>query len=630
MTSIQNLSFNIIKLNNHILMYKLLIGLLFGVPLFCGAQIVKWDTPSTTRTTPTSKVEKTEETIYTIQVGTFQHPKLADFQSIQNIGQLYSEESGDQFYEVFLGSYPTVTAAEKVLELVQAKGYSAFVAERPRNLGKEIVVIQLLSTQNAEALQWESIEQIGKLYGLLEDAAILKVVTGPFINRTAAANRIAHFRSKGFKDAFVKTVHSQLLTPINYFEKGLTPTVQTDILADAIDRIADGSTTAETTINPPIDYKTEVPTDNTPARLETPTTPATTSAEVIHSKNVPVPGKTATIPVPAINAKVKRTSALDLQKVLKREQYYQGSLDGYYGQGTGEGYRQFIQQDFQYKKYLLVAPHITTTKEEVVGLQYLINSLTDNDAGLIAALDRSSHPIAKAYLGYWKFINQGPSPAVNQLLNAAIQESFAQAQVKNAPPFDYTANYDYTDLKQLLLHLRYLHAAPTNAQYAIPCWVFEKHRKEANEVYKKAKLATLGELNISGCPQFEDWESINSLQYFLSELQPQQLSPSDQATQEKLTTGRSFLYLFPTALTTSQKKEIDQWKIDFWKRSLAATNNHPLLEKYYGTLEILFFQSQVVIEDYYMQLGFTADQAEGLALTVLKTYVEIPLKVYFR
>ena len=505
-------------------MHKYLIGLLLGVPLFCGAQIVKWDTPSTTRNTPTSKVEKTKGTIYTVQIGTFQHPKLADFQSIQNLGQLYSEESSDQFYEVFLGSYPNVTAAEKVLQLVQAKGYSAFVAEHPRNLGKEMVVIQLLSTQHAKALQWESIEQIGKLYGLLEDAATLKVVTGPFINKTAAANRIAHYRSKGFKDAFVKTVHSQLLTPINYFEKGLTPTVQTDILADAIDRIASGSTTVETTPNPPEVYTAETSMDNTTPVAETPATPAATTAEVIHSKNIPIPNKTASIPVPSINAKVKRTSALDLQKVLKREQYYQGSLDGYYGQGTGEGYLQFIQQDFQYKKYLLVAPHITSTKEEVVGLQYLINSLTENDAGLIAALDRSSHPIAKAYFGYWKFTNQGPSPAVNQLMNSAIQESFEQAQVKNAPPFDYTANYDYTDLKQLLLHLRYLHAAPANAQYAIPCWVFEKHRKEANEVYRKAKLATLEELNISGCPQFEDWGSIKSLQYFLSELQPQQLS----------------------------------------------------------------------------------------------------------
>ncbi len=612
-------------------MYKFIIGLLLGVPLLGGAQVVQWDTPSNTRTTPTPTIEKTESTIYTVQVGTFKHPKLADFRAIRELGQLYSEESGDQFYEVFLGSFSTVTEAQSVLQKVQASGFSGFVAERPRNLGKDIVVIQLLSTRTAEALQWESIEQVGKLYGLLEDATTLKVVTGPFITRTAAANRIAHFRSKGFKDAFVKTVHSQLLTPINYFEKGITPTVQTDILADAIDRIASNTTPVEETKSGTVEYSAEVPTDNKPTVEETTPAPAAREAEVIHSKNIPQPAKTASIPVPAINAKVKRTSALDLQKVLKREQYYQGSLDGYYGPGTGVGYANFIQKDYQYNKYLLVAPHLSNeSKEEVVGLQYLINSLTHNDASLIAALDRSSHPIAKAYLGYWKFTNQGPSPEVNQLVNGAIQESFAQAQLKNAPPFDYTATYDYTNLKQLLLHLRYLHAAPSNAQYAIPCWVFEKHRKEANEVYKKAKLTTLGELNISGCPAFDDWESINSLQYFLSELQPQQLSPTDQTTQDKLTTGRTFLYLFPKTLNPNQKKEIDQWKIDFWKKSLAATNDHPLLEKYYGTLEILFFQSQVVLEDYYMQLGFTADQAEGLALTVLKTYVEIPLKVYFR
>ena len=39
---------------------------------------------------------------------------------------------------------------------------------------------------------------------------------------------------------------------------------------------------------------------------------------------------------PAIRNKVKRTSALDLQKVLKSQKYYSGSLDGLYGKGTGK------------------------------------------------------------------------------------------------------------------------------------------------------------------------------------------------------------------------------------------------------------------------------------------------------
>jgi len=485
---------------------------------------------------------------------------------------------------------------------------------------KSFVVIQLLSTQNSASLDWNKIEAVGKLYGLLEDVQTLKVVTGPFITKEAAVNRMAHFRSKGFKDAFVKTVNSQQLTPIGYFEKGITPTAQTDILADEIDRIASAPI--------PETYNQERSATEVPP---TSSKEETNTSSIIHSKSVELPTAPTELPVPTINAKVKRTSALDLQKNLKLASYYTGSLDGYYGAGTGEGYQNFIQQDYQYNKYRLVAENLTASKGATAsGLQYLINSLTSNDAGLIAALERSNHPISMAYLGYWMFANQGPSPEVNRLINSAIQESFANQQLKNTPPFDFTATYDYTDMQQLLLHLRYLHAAPANTQYAIPCWVFEKHPKEANAIYNKTKLSTLAELKVSGCLKFDSWESVQALQYFLEELQPTQLSPLDQEQLEKLTIGRTFLYLFPNKLIPTQKKEIDQWKIDFWKQLLAATNEHPLLEKYYSSLQILFYQSQVLIEDHYMKLGFTADEAEGLALSVLKTYAEIPLKVYLK
>ena len=60
----------------------------------------------------------------------------------------------------------------------------------------------------------------------------------------------------------------------------------------------------------------------------------------------------------------------------------------------------------------------------------------------------------------------------------------------------------------------------------------------------------------------------------------------------------------------------------------SSAKSYPVLGKNLETLKILFFQSQVLLEDYFMNKEFTPDAAEGLALSVLKTYVEVPLEVY--
>ena len=90
----------------------------------------------------------------------------------------------------------------------------------------------------------------------------------------------------------------QLLSPIGYFEKGLTPTSFTTDLADEIDRIAQ--------VEPSVIDEQETPL---PATTTTTTTvPTTSTTEIPFEKSyLPVP-KTA-LPIPPINAKVKRTSA---------------------------------------------------------------------------------------------------------------------------------------------------------------------------------------------------------------------------------------------------------------------------------------------------------------------------------
>lgn len=261
-------------------------------------------------------------------------------------------------------------------------------------------------------------------------------------------------------------------------------------------------------------------------------------------------------------------------------------------------------------------------------MQGLINALPSNDAGLIAELERQQAPIAKAYLAYWLLVNQGPSRAVNQLMNTAIQQTFTDSASKPIPSFDHKATYDYLAIKQLLLHLSYIHNTIENEQYTLPCWLFEKHPKSAKAIFEQSELIAVTDLKISACMEFAEWEAIKALRYFIEELQPSQYTKQETDLEKHLEIGRSFLYLFPEKLTKLEQAEMEQWKTQFWKDLTNASNKYPVLEKYLFHVQVVFFQSQVLLEEYYIQQGFTVNEAEGLALCVLKTYVEVPLKAY--
>ena len=584
-------------------MYKFLCSLLL-LPVFLTAQ---------------STVDNKR---YTIQVGTFYKPKLTDFAALQKVGQIYATDKEAEFQHIFLGFFNDPATAQHALVSVKKSGYNAFIAEQRQNK-ETAVVIQLLSTQNGPALDWIALEQAGNLNALLENPQLLKIVVGPFTNKIAAQNRLKHLRTVGYQDAFIKTVPTQLLTSINHFEKGLLAPSAADLLADEIDRIAEDIPTP-----PVVAYKkpTVVPAeqDNANIPAELPTVIPTT----VVNKNAPSPISTA-LSVPNINPRVKRTAALDLQKILKSEGYYRGGLDGYYGIGTRNAYDTFRKEDISYNRYLILSKHLKeSTSTDKSGLQGLINALTSNDASLIAELERQPEPLAKAYLAYWLLVNQGPSREVNQLMNTTIRQTFSRKPLKSVPSFDHTATYDYADLKQLLLHLSYLHTTPENNQYTLPCWLFEQHPKEAKSVFIQSNLVTPTSLQIGACWSFDDWESIAALRYFTEELQPRQYASQEVDLMHTLERARALLYLFPEKLTSIQKAAIDQWKLHFWNDLRTSATTYPVLEKYLFSLQVFFFQSQVLLEAFYMQQGFTADEAEGLALSVLRTYVEVPLRAY--
>ena len=537
---------------------------------------------------------------YTIQIGTYVNPKAADFMELQTLGYLHAEPFSDKFSKVFLGEFFNEAAANNSLQAVRAKGFSAFLTPRTLVGKPSVLVVQFTTKSINQQIDWPTLSTVGRLYTVLTDPNRLKIVTGPFATMATARKRVADLQQLGYKDAFIKTINTGLLHEVGPFETGI-PTIQGNLNA-AVDAIIG---------------------EGIPTNYEANSNRITTNqnATIDNSKGL----------IPEIRPLIKRTSSLDLQKILKERNYFNGSLDGFYGKATQAGYQNFLANDFVYKKYALFSSLLPTQQTAAVAsdFQLIINNLLANPTNSIQQLNATQTPLAKAYRAYWLLANNGHLPQINQLMNAAIRETFADKKIKNAPPFDFNATYSYENITQFILHLRYLHAAPKNAAYAIPCWLFEQHPTEAYAAFtSKSKFASFANTKIAACTNFDEWPSLKILQTLLIDLAPATHSTEEMEKSKRLQSARNFLYLFPEKLSKSQKKATDQWLIDFWKQLEVSGNVYPVLGKNLATLKVLFFQSQVVLEDYFMNKEFTPDAAEGLALSVLKTYVDVPLGVY--
>jgi len=537
---------------------------------------------------------------YTIQIGTYVNPKAADFVELQTLGYLHAKPFGDQFSKVFLGEFFNEAAANNTLQAVRAKGFSAFLTPRTLAGKPTVLVVQFTTKSTNQQIDWPTLSTVGRLYTVLTDPNRLKIATGPFATMATARKRVKDLQQLGYKDAFVKTINTGLLHEVGAFETGI-PAVQSNIDA-AVDAILED----------------DIPTSYEANSNKIPTTQNTS---IKNSKGL----------IPEIRPLIKRTSSLDLQKTLKKNGYFNGSLDGFYGKATQAGYQNFLANDFVYKKYALLSNLLTNPQKAAssTGFQSTINDLLVNPTNSLQQLNATQMPLAKAYRAYWLLANNGNLSQINQLMNAAIRETFADKKIKNAPPFDFNATYSYENITQFILHLRYLHAAPKNAAYAIPCWLFEQHPTEAYAAFtSKSKFASFANTKIAACTNFDEWPSIKMLQTLLIDLAPATYTTEAINKSESLQSARNFLYLFPEKLSKDQKKATDQWLIDFWKQLAASGTAYPVLGKNLATLKVLFFQSQVVLEDYFMNKEFTPDAAEGLALSVLKTYVDVPLGVY--
>jgi hypothetical protein len=572
---------------------------------------------------------------FTVHIGSFANPKPLDFEKIRPLGFIYSESSGN-VKAIRMGGYSNQQRAEEVaLAIRNTTGDNAQVMAVNVGGGMLVPMIQLGTEQANKPFSWQPYLSAGQLFFTLDNGQV-KIMTGQYPDMETARAKLATLRTNGFPTAFPKEVNNVLLHPVGNFELGgeKRPLIPLDFSQSTTTRntgdvTAKGgaTTTAKSTSssNTTTTKKEEIPNAfeetttkvTTPIVVKQPTKPATTATnqtKVIVPKSVPLPA--AKLSMPTIRGDVKRNSAYVLQTILKEEKYYKSSLDGFYGKGTKLAYETAKNSNRQIQKYRILSEYMNNVSVDSGNkLQEDINNLWANSQSAMAGLDVSDSPLAKAYQAYFLMVYEGIDQRVNDLMNGAIKTAFAGKKVTNIPRFDYNATYAYNDLDQLLLHLRYIHEV-SNEDVKVPCWMFQRHPGAALRAFD-AKGSN--DFLMANCGGFNEWEEIRILQAMAQDLSVRKLMNKDTLAMAQSTMSR--LYLAPKSPSTADTKALNDWNKKLWLGIEGWAIQDPMLIDIQIALKIIYYQSYVLLEDHFMDAGFSAAEAKTLALEALQAAV---------
>lgn len=551
--------------------------------------------------------------IYTIHLGAFDKAELTDFDDIRFLGYIYSYPLRDDLKQIFMGGYGSKSAARNILDQIKSSGYpDAYIMRKAYDEGEDVIAIQLTTERAGSELDYGKYLQAGHIYvGQMNED--LQVFGGQFSNTSTAQRRANQLRRIGFIDAEVVEINTIQLIEVTDFETG--GAVANDVVV-RVDSPKGGEEEEEelpesydvlfkkSTLQSKGNSKTKIPDDippsygdKSPSRIE-----------------IPIKKETK-VELPNIRVRVKRTSALELQKVLKAEGTYKSSLDGYYGIGTAKGYAGIKKKNQQVRKYLMLSKMMGDDELDSSNrLQKVINSILDNPSDANDLLKAERSPLAKVYRAYILFQARGENDEVNRLMNDAIKQTFKGKKLKNTPPFDYNSKYAYADLTQLLKHTNYIHAATDDAE--VPCWIFSQHAREAAKAFSTGN----GSTRMASCGgDFMSWEETKLLKTIASDLDP--AFGKDQKKQAEYAMKRNLLFNAPKKMTSTEANQAMVWHKSLWSAMEGWANSDPIHDQRVTALKVAYFQSQVRLEDYFMNKGFTYKQSKPLAMCVLETIV---------
>ncbi|MEM9525008.1 MAG: peptidoglycan-binding protein [Bacteroidota bacterium] len=279
--------------------------------------------------------------LFTVRVGVFRDVKSTDFDQVKPYGFVYGITAEDQTTEVFVGQYQEQAKATKVATDLVARGFrNAQAFALPVASGQQVTVIQIALHSGNRPMEWASLERAGPLFVESIDG-LSKIMTGLYPDAATANQYLPAIRQLGFRDAFIKQINNVRLIPISTFETGIKKPLIPITLQETPPPATPSASTA-----PPTNESAQAYPPATNAALG----PQTYSPPVTAPASAPT-NNVAPANLPAIDGRTKRSSAAELQRVLKEKGYYEGAIDGYYGPGTTAAFAAAWQQLPEVTKY---------------------------------------------------------------------------------------------------------------------------------------------------------------------------------------------------------------------------------------------------------------------------------------
>jgi hypothetical protein len=534
-----------------------------------------------------------QQVIYSIHLGKYENATTQDnFSKIQSLGYIYALPSKTKnAWDVSIGDYESQEAATTVLNFIEKNGYEdAFIEKKFANAGKMVYVVQIAVFPFEAIIGWGKLVKSGFLTTTVEKKQV-KVLSGMYDDLATAQKRAKTIKEMGFEDAFVRKVNESSLHEVTLFETGNLPNPAVIIL--------DGAPTNPPTV--PSSYEnTETSDDLTPKSAE---------------KDGLNPNK---------YEKIKRVSVLDVQSILKINKLYDGSIDGLYGKGTQIALEKFIETSAEWSKYGQMAT--TDSKKSKAtpqsALQKAVYTLLDDTPAALKAFSKTEHPIAKAYQAYLLYVSKERIADVNNLMNTAIKVAYKE--YKEEPPFDYTANYTYNSLKQLILHIWYVHQA---TRVPFPNWMFTRHEELVKELVTEGKMKYTRDVPIEINDVFLDVPSMGVLSTMANEfsIHPKDIrkSPIYLAEQQK----RIALFYLPKSIDEKSAKALQTWHRGILADVVRWSDKDALRKKNQKAFQMAYLKAQIIAENFYMDKGFSLEESQTLALAVLQTLIPAWSKV---
>ena len=544
-----------------------------------------------------------QESFYTVYIGTFVNAKSSDFEQVKKFGFVYARNYDGNLRKIYAGGFNSREKAETLLSKLQEIGYpDCFISAKKLDPTKDVFMIQLALVPTTVPFDWSPFLKNHPLYVQITDEQ-MKIMTGPFTSVDEAREKLKAIRKDDFPDAFPKTINQDLLIEITAFELG--------------------HSAMEVTADIPLHTQSEMQAiKDTPPIKPTPQNTNSPTNNSIH------PNHNATLHKPQSHSKIKRTSVLALQSVLKEEHTYFNALDGIFGWGTANGFEKYVSISIEWQKYALLAQQLPPPKPkyQFQQLETAIANIPSDPTESRRFFEQSEEAVAKAWLAYLTFLEKGWGTEVDKLMNDAVKKVFSSSTNNQKPSFDPRFTYKYDNLEQFILHLRYIQES-TTPESATPCWLFDTYPKETKNVYAGVNKSLNTDFKVIGCDRFLEWEELQILHTIAADLST--LTPSNETLLSNRDL-RSQLFLAPVKLNPNVITATGSWNDKIWNALLPRAAQDPLYKKMIVPFQIAFYQSLLLLEDFFMNRGFEYKEAEMMGLFVLKTIVDPYLSNYYQ